>query len=164
MGTGIFPRFLLCTGPVSGQHRCIICASTPLITEQICVFLYAFQTTRETVLLYQQHPGLFAFASCYSVQALGLVLARKVHPVQHTGVRRPEAHYSTELVNGKPGCLVFSSPRFLKKCFPNIVMCHKVFPPLPVASPLLGWESQICWQAVQQNRRSCLLPPRNWPL
>lgn len=38
-----------------------------------------------------------------------------------------------------------------KKCFPNIVACHKVFPPLPVASAVLGWESRIHWQAVQQT-------------
>lgn len=38
-------------------------------------------------------------------------------------------------------------------------MCHKVFPPLPVAAPLLGWESRIRWQAVQQTATSATHQP-----
>ena len=91
------------------------------------------------------------------------VSARKGHPMQHTSVRRAEARRLTELINRKPGCLVFSSLGFKKKCFPNIVACHKVFPPLPVASLVLGWESRIRWQAVQQTAASVSCHPSTGP-
>lgn len=94
------------------------------------------------------------------------VSARTSCPMQHTPVRRAEAHHLTELINGKPGCLVFSSLFFFfffKKCFPNIVACHKVFPPLPVASPVLGWQSRIRWQAVQQTAASVSCHPSTGP-
>lgn len=43
------------------------------------------------------------------------VSVRKGHPMQHTTVRRAEAHCLREPINRKLRCLVFSSLRFLKK-------------------------------------------------
>lgn len=163
-GAGIPPQFLLRAGPMLGQHRCITYKLTPLITEQICALL-SMHFKQQVRRLYSTNStgGYLPLIPAVVPEPLASPPARKGCPMQHTAAGRAEARHLTELINEKPGCLVFSSLGFKKKCFPNIVACHKVFPPLPVASPVLGWQSRIRWQAVQQTAASVSCHPSTGP-